>query len=636
MRLIEDMKKFIKKKKAFTLVELMGVLVIIGVLSAILIPVISNKLKENKEKAYQIQLQNIILSAKNFASDNMFLLPQTDGDKINITLGQLKKSGYTEQNIINPKTKQEISNCLQIEVKNINNNYEYTINPNTIEEVCNEDYSSDVLISGPSKTYITNGELSSYILIISPSNEDQVLSYTFDDSKLSLGNETDAKYSVVGENGIYKIIVKAGIKEDDIYLTFETGAIIDSVGNNIDIPTLAYDKIIVDNTAPVITFTNNGSGWTNNAKTKINVSDEKSGGNSSTYKYIFSNVTSAEPTNSFTVDTEVTHTSGNGQYYLIAKACDNVGNCATKTSDYFNMDTKAPSVPTITLVYADNNQVYNQSWTNRNIKQIQSSSDEGVGGIYYQYSHNNSVWTDMPKDWVINWDGSWTFYVRACDSLGNCSVSAPTYWIGRDTVAPSIASITNSYGSDWKNSASTKNYVLALNATETGSGIDYWAYSYTKDSWNTYANSSSLSYTTTPFTTERNQSVYIKVCDKVGNCNTTGESMIKIDMTSPEISTPTIEPNIYISNQYMRRVCTSITDSISGIPSSPRITYEHSTQGTASEASLKLENGKYCQYFGYDGVTNNILYINIFTTDTAGNTSTKSCACYYSNNTCSC
>ena len=57
MKVINDMKKTIKKKKAFTLVELMGVLVIIGVLSAILIPVISKAIKDNKEKVYQSQLQ---------------------------------------------------------------------------------------------------------------------------------------------------------------------------------------------------------------------------------------------------------------------------------------------------------------------------------------------------------------------------------------------------------------------------------------------------------------------------------------------------------------------------------------------------------------------------------------------------
>lgn len=572
MRIVDNMKKTIKKKKAFTLVELMGVLVIIGVLSAILIPVISNVLKENKEKAYQAQLQNITLAAKNFVSDNMFLMPESEGESISITLGQLKKSGYTEHSIINPKTKQEISDCLKIKVKKINNNYEYIIEENTIQvDNCNDVYNSDVLISGPSKAYVKNGDISSYILMINPNDEEQVLSYTFDNSKLSLGEETDAKYSVVGENGIYKIIIKAKEKEDDLYLTFEDGAITDNAGNNVDLSNLTYDKIMVDNTAPVITFTNNGSSeWTNNAKTKINVSDAKSGANSSTYKYIFSNITSTEPTNIFTIDTEVSHTSGNGEYYLIAKACDNVGNCDTEISNYFNMDTAAPSIPTITLVYEDNNQSYNQSWTNRNIKQIQSSNDDGVGDIYYQYSYDNSSWDSMPKDWIINWDGSWTFYVRACDSLNNCSNSAPSYWIGRDTVAPTAPAVAL-VQYDWLEvnndtwhprdvhvSGKADYSDPSPSATDDLSGIQKYQISADNSSWSDWSyGDSNLYHIAAEGITYR----YIRAVDKSGNISSVTTKTIKIDKTAPTVTHYSTVSNGTIDGQtYNKLTIFKITD----------------------------------------------------------------------------
>ena len=38
-----------EKRKAFTLIELMGVLVIIGILTVILVPVINNTIKNNKQ-----------------------------------------------------------------------------------------------------------------------------------------------------------------------------------------------------------------------------------------------------------------------------------------------------------------------------------------------------------------------------------------------------------------------------------------------------------------------------------------------------------------------------------------------------------------------------------------------------------
>lgn len=248
------MKKRINKKNAFTLVELMGLLLIIGILSTILIPVISNVLKENVDKIYQRQLQNIILASKNFGSDNMFLLPDLDGDSINITLGQLKKTGYLKESVINPKTKKEISNCARVEIKNIGNNYQYIVDESTFEIVgCDEDYDSNVYLLGPSKPYIRNGFTSSYILVIKPNDKNSVLSYSLDSDKITFGENIESKYSVIGENGIYKILVKAGSKEEELVLKFSKGAITDSNGNNVDTSSLTPNTIYVDNTAPTVT-----------------------------------------------------------------------------------------------------------------------------------------------------------------------------------------------------------------------------------------------------------------------------------------------------------------------------------------------------------------------------------------------
>ena len=92
------------KKRGFTLIELMGVLIILGVLSLIIIPIVSNVLKEQKQNQYDQQIANIELMAKNFGSDNLVILPSEDGESMDITLGQLKSMGYVEKNIINPIT----------------------------------------------------------------------------------------------------------------------------------------------------------------------------------------------------------------------------------------------------------------------------------------------------------------------------------------------------------------------------------------------------------------------------------------------------------------------------------------------------------------------------------------------------
>ena len=50
-KIINAIRKFaMEKRKAFTLIELMGVLVIIGILTVILVPVINNTIKNNKQE----------------------------------------------------------------------------------------------------------------------------------------------------------------------------------------------------------------------------------------------------------------------------------------------------------------------------------------------------------------------------------------------------------------------------------------------------------------------------------------------------------------------------------------------------------------------------------------------------------
>lgn len=113
-------------KKAFTLVELIAVLVLLGVLGLIATLTISNELKENKETLYNIQIDNIKRSAQNWANNNVFNLPDGDGEFIIITLGELKQQGLSED-VINPKTNEQFKDDLQIKITLIENTYKYDV-----------------------------------------------------------------------------------------------------------------------------------------------------------------------------------------------------------------------------------------------------------------------------------------------------------------------------------------------------------------------------------------------------------------------------------------------------------------------------------------------------------------------------
>ena len=114
-------------KKGFTLIEMLAVVILLGLLALIGTMSVTNILKDNREKAYQIQLDGIINSAKIWASKNMKLLPNNDNESISLTLLDLKKAGLVVEDLTNPKTETLFPNDLAIAITKDNNSYKYQI-----------------------------------------------------------------------------------------------------------------------------------------------------------------------------------------------------------------------------------------------------------------------------------------------------------------------------------------------------------------------------------------------------------------------------------------------------------------------------------------------------------------------------
>lgn len=93
--------------KAFTLAEMLAVIIILSVIALVTIPTVSTTLKNSKEQTCLIQYENILSAAKVWGSENILQLP-TEGESIEITLEYLQELGYIEDNIENPVTKQKI------------------------------------------------------------------------------------------------------------------------------------------------------------------------------------------------------------------------------------------------------------------------------------------------------------------------------------------------------------------------------------------------------------------------------------------------------------------------------------------------------------------------------------------------
>ena len=111
------------KKNGFTLVELLGVIILLGVLSVIVVPEVRDSIKQSKKKAYDKQIDTVITAAKNWVSDNIDELSE---ETIFIDIQSLKQNGFLEnKKIINPVNNKEINGCVAIIYEEDFNQYEY-------------------------------------------------------------------------------------------------------------------------------------------------------------------------------------------------------------------------------------------------------------------------------------------------------------------------------------------------------------------------------------------------------------------------------------------------------------------------------------------------------------------------------
>lgn len=87
----------------FTLMELLGVFIIICFLLFLLFPIVNNVIKRGSSTTYYEQLDKILTAAYDLSLKNLDYLPNSDEKKY-ISLAELKKEGLIESNLINPKT----------------------------------------------------------------------------------------------------------------------------------------------------------------------------------------------------------------------------------------------------------------------------------------------------------------------------------------------------------------------------------------------------------------------------------------------------------------------------------------------------------------------------------------------------
>ncbi len=127
------------KKNAFTLAELLGVIVILALISLITIPSISGTLQKYKKNLCDAQLNQIISAARNWGADNILSLPSKNGGTKEVTVSTLAKYGYIDDEIKNPVTGENFNlDNIVITITRTGKKYNYSLD-STTKNACNSD-----------------------------------------------------------------------------------------------------------------------------------------------------------------------------------------------------------------------------------------------------------------------------------------------------------------------------------------------------------------------------------------------------------------------------------------------------------------------------------------------------------------
>lgn len=119
------------KNKGFTLVELLAVIAVLLILITLITPKVINQLNSSEDVTQKKQIDELINIAKIYTNQNTEKLPENNSISV-ITIQELKESGLINKSqILDPKTKEELTGCILIKDENNKYNYEYN------EDICN-------------------------------------------------------------------------------------------------------------------------------------------------------------------------------------------------------------------------------------------------------------------------------------------------------------------------------------------------------------------------------------------------------------------------------------------------------------------------------------------------------------------
>ena len=490
------------KQKAFTLAELLAIIVIISILLLLIVPGIINRISNSRNEATETENQIIYDAADQYIREKPSEYPPGKSGRYCIPIQSLVDDGKLVAPVADVNTGKDITNLSVMVTIYSTGNTDHELKEG---EECEE------IAALPMIDFKVEPNGSSWVkqrkvTIIYPSIEGNYeASHRIDngswirDSSADNGGNIELIFTKIGQ-------LEARLKSKNI------------ITSKIDI-------VNVDSQEPVITKVAMGS-WSNgNNNIQITARDDISGLNG-----LYISTSNTKPTETASGWISISSDPGKsktftrnldlGTYYIWVK--DKAGNISSSNT---SLEVKDTIKPTCTI--ADSGTKGDNNWYRGNVALKMTTSDKESGVASYGMNTSNSATYNGTTQMTLTYDSkSVTYYGFVKDRAGNIGTCSKT--VKRDTVAPSCSLKTSGTigNNDWYKSNVTVSFASKTDSTSTVS--NYGITTSTSASYNSKNNVTQINDTS-------NITYYGYVKDEAGNTNRCSTNFKK-DSTKPVLS----------------------------------------------------------------------------------------------------
>ena len=634
--------KFVKNNKAFTLIELIVVIAIIGIILILALPQVGKIQEANKNRKYEVYEMSIERGAKLYVDSRARdMFGNNNSGCVTVKYSELKASNVIKDFGMDDVTCSNDSETY-VEVRKINDDYRYDV-----AIICRQGGETGKIVHkktiDDSFTCSLNPDTAPPTVEVSPSSNSEWINPKELTVKIKISDESglnknigikyywvnnagekvskDFTYNYNNKKGVTKVSYK--IPENnmkgvsgEVYLVVEpyrstnTNGIQDVLGNEKSIAQ-QEGPYKLDGTKPSCgTATGAKDTWTNqNFTISQQCIDNESGCVKDTYEKTF---TSSTTTYTFTIKDKAGNTNEcevdvyldkdkpecgkiegestkwtNGNRTISAKCKDEeTGECSKdKFEVTFTTDGKTDNIEISdkagNTVSCEVDKYIDKTPPTCTSSGGSSTATTGTVTITGTCKDSLSGCTGNVSKKLTDDMNTSVSPGTVKDNAGN-TTECPAEPVNINTT-PNKPTIINPTNGNWVN----YDFALTVKTTTASNLISHWQYSYDNSSWTTYDNSATNNFKTTNFTKERNQLVYIRVCNKNDVCSESASTYIRIDKTAPTCGSN--NGSTTWTNQN-RTVTLNCIDNQSGCATSPVATTFTETL-TTSSISIKDRAG---------------------------------------------